>query len=433
MRGTFLALGALTAGLAGMAGLTVVNAQSSLDSRINARADGLVGITYASRDDVCGYGGTSIRIGSGTFIGEGSWISHNGEWESNQPCERGPVRVLLTRAEGRTVGLKVAVGGAGWPAGTTELGAVSATQAASYFLAQAAALDGRLGREALLPAVLADSSETWRGLLGIARNRQLSRGLRESATSWLGREAAGAGAGAREIATALNQLAGDREEPASLRTRAVQALARNDGQGTASLIALSDASDPVVSRAALQALGRSADPRARDALRRKVRDGSIPESLRDEAIKALGGRDAVPSDYAMLRELYPRLTDAPSRNAVVEALAEAGGSDNLAWLMNQAKDANASASDRSRAVRGAVRAGATTADLIRLYDGGQDRRVKEALVEALARIGDRAAFDKLLSIARTETDPQIRRSAISRLSKSGDARVTEMLKDIVEK
>jgi HEAT repeat protein len=425
-----LALGALAAGLTGSA-----LAAQSLESRIGAKPDGLVGLQFASRSDVCGYGGSHFRIGGGTFLGEGTWVNtdHNGEWESNDTCERGAVRVLLTRAEGRTVGVKVRIGGSEWPAGTTELGTIGAAQAAGYFLAQAAELDGRLGREALLPAVLADSSEAWRGLLGIARNRALSRGLRESATGWLGRESAGAGAGGREIATALNQLAADREEPASLRTRAVQALARNDGQGTASLIALSEAQDPVVSRAAFQALGRSSDPRARDALRRKVRDGSVPENLRHEVIKALGSRDALPSDYALLRELFPKLTDNRSRDAVIEALAEAGGNENLRWLMTQARDGSASSSDRSRAVRGAVRAGARTEDLIQLWDAGQDRRVKETLVEAFARIGDRAATDKLISIAKTETDVQIRRAAINRLAKSGDERVNAALKELVER
>ena len=424
---------ALVALAAVMAGPTL--AAQSLESRIGAKSDGLVGLQYASRSDVCGYGGSHFRIGAGTFVGEGTWINtdSHGEWQSNETCERGAVRVLLTRAEGRTVGIKVRIGGTDWPAGTSEIGTVGAAQASGYFLAQAAELDGRLGREALVPAVLADSSEAWRGLLGIAKNRSLSRGLRESATGWLGRESAGAGTGGPEIATALNQLAGDREEPATLRTRAVQALARNDGQGTTALIALSEAQDPVVSRAAFQALGRSSDPRARDALRKKVRDGSVPENIRHEAIKALGGRDAMPSDYALLREIFPKLTDNPSRDAVIEALAEAGGNENLRWLMAQARDVSASSSDRSRAVRGAVRAGARTEDLIQLWDAGQDRRVKETLVESLARIGDRAATDKLISIAKTETDVQIRRAAINRLAKSGDERVNAALKELVER
>ncbi|HEX9895735.1 MAG TPA: HEAT repeat domain-containing protein, partial [Gemmatimonadales bacterium] len=356
MRPLPLALGAILIGFPG--GLRL-EAQS-LESRIAARQDGLVGLQFASRPDACGFGSSYIRIGNGTFIGEGTWVTSDGDLDGHSNCERGPVRVLLSRAEGRTVSLKVGIGGGAWPAGTSDIGSVGAAQAASYFLAQATELDGRLGREALLPAVLADSTPVWRGLLDIARNRGLSRGLRESATGWLGREGSSAGAEAREIGTALNQLASDREEPAGLRSRAVQSLARIEGHGTASLITLADAQDPVVSRAAFQALGRSSDPRARDVLRRKVRDGSVAENLRHEAIRALGSRDASPADYALLREIWPRLTDNRSQDAVIDALGEAGGSENLRWLMAQARDGATASSDRARAVRGAVRAGART-------------------------------------------------------------------------
>ena len=281
--------------------------------------------------------------------------------------------------------------------------------------------------------VLAEGAEVWRGLVEISRNRALSRGLRESATGWLGREALTTPSATGEIVTTLRQLAEDREESAGLRTRAVRSIARLDGQATAALVSLADANDPVISRAAFQSLGRSADPRARDALRRKVREGTIPEGSRKAAIEALGGRDAVAADFTLLREIWPRLTDEASREGVINALAEAGGAENLRWLLAQSADSQMSASDRARAIRGAVRAGATTADLIRLYDAGQDRRVKDALIEAMGRIGDRAAVDKLIQIAREDTDPQIRRRAVNRLSKSSDERAIAALKAMVER
>jgi HEAT repeat protein len=404
----------------------------TLSSRIDSVRAGLVGLQFPARPDVCGRGTSYIRIGGSTLVGDGISISENDDVVGPAGCETGPVRVLLTRADSRTVGLRIGMGGA-WPEGTRDLGQVPPQEAASYFLSLASQVDGRLGREALLPAVVAEGAEVWRGLLAIARNRALSRGLRESAAGWLGHETVTAGSPAEEIVTALRQLAENREESAGLRTRAVRSLARLDGAGTPALIALADANDPVTSRAAFQALGRSADPRAREALRRKVRDGTLPEGSRKAAIEALGGRDAVAADYALLREIWPRLTDESSREAVINALGEAGGAENQRWLLTQAGTAELAAADRARAVRGAVRAGAATADLVRLFDAGQDRRVKEALVEALARIGDRAAIDKLIQIARTETDPQIRRRAITRLSRSSDERAAAALKELVEK
>jgi len=419
--------------LAGLACVPAAGAQG-LGGRINAQRDGYLGLSYAARADVCGHGTSYLRIGTSTFVGSGSYVTINGDHHDGGICERGPIRVLITRAEGRTVGLKVGIAGGPWPEGTTDLGTVGASQAADYFLGLAAESDGRLGREALLPAVLADSAQVWRGLLRIAQDRKLSRGLREIATGWLGREAGWQGSDAsREITTALTAIAGNREEPASLRSRAVSALGRNEGSGTAALVRLADSEDPVVARAALQSLGRSSDPRARDVLRRKVRDGSLPEGTRHAAIRSLGGSDAVPSDFALLRELWPSMTDGSSREAVLESLAEAGGAENVRWLLAQAANTSLPANDRARAVRAAGRAGATTEEVSHLWDAGQERRVKEALLDALLRIGDRASIDKVTAIAQSETDPQVRRAAINRLAKLGDEKANAVLKDMVEK
>ncbi len=419
--------------LAGLACVPAAGAQA-IAGRINAQRDGYVGLSFAARADVCGYGTSYLRIGHGTFASANSYVTINGDRDDAGACERGPVRVLITRAEGRTVGLKTGVAGGPWPAGTTELGAVPAAQAAEWFMGLATEADGRLGREALLPAVLADSSNAWRGLLRIAQDRKLSRGLRESATGWLGREAAWQGNDAsREITAALTTMAGNRDEPRSLRARAVSALGRNEGAGTTALVRLADSEDPVVARAALQSLGRSSDPRAREVLRKKVRDGSLTDGTRHQAIRSLGGSDAVPADYALLRELWPTLAEGSSREAVLESLAEAGGAENVRWLLAQAANTSLPSKDRARAVRAAGRAGATSDELSRLWDAGQDRRVKEALLDALLRIGDRASIDKVTSIAQSETDVQVRRAAINRLAKLGDERANAVLKEMVEK
>jgi HEAT repeat protein len=59
--------------------------------------------------------------------------------------------------------------------------------------------------------------------------------------------------------------------------------------------------------------------------------------------------------------------------------------------------------------------------------------LKEALLDALIRIGDRASIDKVTAIAQSETDVQIRRAAINRLAKLGDSKANAMLKEMVEK
>ena len=81
----------------------------------------------------------------------------------------------------------------------------------------------------------------------------------------------------------------------------------------------------------------------------------------------------------------------------------------------------------------ARKAGASIAELVRLYDGTRDARLKESLIAIYVQSGERAATDKLISIARTEEDRALRRRAISRLAKSDDPRVKEALAQIVER
>jgi HEAT repeat protein len=79
----------------------------------------------------------------------------------------------------------------------------------------------------------------------------------------------------------------------------------------------------------------------------------------------------------------------------------------------------------------AARAGVPTSELVRLYDGTSDQRLKEAVVSLLVRTGDEASTNKLIAILRDETNYNIRRSLISRLSNSDDPRIRQALKDIV--
>ena len=66
-----------------------------------------------------------------------------------------------------------------------------------------------------------------------------------------------------------------------------------------------------------------------------------------------------------LRDLYPTLDSEKERDAVLSAVANAGGSDNANWLLDIAKSKTEPANRRRRAV-----------SLLSRYD---DTRVKEAL------------------------------------------------------
>ena len=72
-------------------------------------------------------------------------------------------------------------------------------------------------------------------------------------------------------------------------------------------------------------------------------------------------------------------------------------------------------------------------DLGKLFDSLSERELRSAVVHQLAAREDAAAVDKLIEIAKSGTDPQIRREAISSLARKKDPRTTKLLLELVEK
>ena len=423
------ARGLIGAGAAALAVAAQLGAQGSLRSRVEGSGDGRVQFHYSARADVCGVG-PAIQIGRSTFFTTGMVNSFDGM--DRTPCQRGPVAVRVTRSGGAVVGIEVEIAPASVPDGVTDLGAVAAPAAAEYFLDLAGRADGRPGREAILPAVLADSATVWPGLLALARNRELSRSVRQSAMGWLGRELDRLGEEeSRKVSAALVAVAGDGDETLPIRQQAVSVLARSQRADLAALTRMAGGNDPWLRQAAIQGLASSGDPRARDFLRGAFQDPALPDQLRVAVIRGLGRDYATGRDLELLRSGYASLGSTAAKQAVLSVLAEQGGSANLQWLLVKASDAAAPPELRAEAIQAAQRAGATTVQLGKLYDEAPDRQGKEAAISALFRNGERTAVDRLIQIARTETDPSVRRSVISRLGRLEDEKVKAMLKEMV--
>jgi len=416
--------------LALVTAVALLPAQSGLRGRVEGAGDARVQFSYTARADVCG-AGSWIQIGTSTYVSSGGGIGSSGGIERT-PCQRGPVVVRVTRAGGAVVGVDAELAPERTPEGVTDLGRVSGAAAAEYLLDLAARADGRPGREAIMPAVLADSAIVWPGLIALARNRAISRSVRSSAMSWLGREIDRAsGADARQASAALVGMATDGDETLPIRQQAVQVLARSERADLAALTRMANGTDGWLRQASVQALAGSGDPRALDFLRAAFQDPALPEALRTTVIRGLGREYATPKDLELLRSRYAGMATVSTRQAIISVMGEHGGSANLQWLLGIAADPETASEQRAQAVEAAQRAGATTEQLGRLYSGSPDRRGKEAAINALFKNGDRQAVDRLIMIARTETDPAVRRSLISRLGRLEDERVKELLKELV--
>jgi HEAT repeat protein len=206
------------------------------------------------------------------------------------------------------------------------------------------------------------------------------------------------------------------------------------GDGIPALIELSRGSaDGWLATHAMRALARSGDPRSRQYLRTAAQRTDLPDEVQATVLAGIGGEYATGSDAAFLRDRYRSLQGDRSREAVVSALAGMGGAENARWLLGVARDADQPMRARQRAVQLAEKAGVPPQELVRLYDQVDEREVREALLSAFAQIGTRATTDKLLAVAKSDTDVALRRRAVSHMSRSQDPRVRQALREIVER
>jgi HEAT repeat protein len=393
-----------------------------------------VHFTFAAREGVCGNGRSFISVGSDVHIG--SYSMSDGRL--TEACERGPVCVVLDRADGGVIDVNTYVGRVRGESASaadegTNLGTARAAEAAQYLLGLAATVDGKPGRDAILPAVLADSVDVTPQLLAIARDETRPRETRRTAISWAGRQPDVGGAAAR-VAEALVRIARNENDNNAVRQQALNTLARLDhGAGIPALMELARAgSDTWLTRESIQALAHSGDPRARGYLRSIVERADLPDELLAIAIRGVGREFATPRDAALLRQVFPKLTSERTKHSVIGTLAELGGGENERWLLGVARDENERHSTRQHALRQARRAGAPIGDLVALYDRTNDPRMKEILISVYAESGDKAATDKLLAILSSEENPALRRRVIHQLSRSDDPRVKAALRKIVD-
>lgn len=221
----------------------------SLAERVRQAPDGSVRLRFAARAGVCGSLGGGIRTRD----------RDDDQWSSD--CDAGPVHVLLTTSGGQVRRLRVRVGGHWTPAvgAVTDLGTVSAPEAAGWLVDLATADGGRnerVANDAILGATLADSVVIWPRLLQLAQRADLASGTRRAATFWLGQAA---GDAATQGLVDLVDDAGDRE----VREAAVFAISqRPAAEGVPALLRLARThKDPEVRRKAIFWLGQQDDPR----------------------------------------------------------------------------------------------------------------------------------------------------------------------------
>jgi hypothetical protein len=221
-------------------------------------------------------------------------------------CFSGPVRVAIGRANGESVSYRVHVGGR-WNASddATDLGVVSAPDAARFFLDEAKRASGNNSMYALAAAVFADSVDLTPELARMARSSDLRPELRRRAVFWIGSY------DDPRAAQTLRSIVSEESLGDEARGDAIIAMGRDDisDDNVAWLRDLYPRLSPKLKDNVFLAVSRSDGPRASHWLAAVAADANESEHTREQAMFWLGQGRAPTAD---LVRLYDRLGNEPT-------------------------------------------------------------------------------------------------------------------------
>jgi HEAT repeat protein len=181
---------------------------------------------------------------------------------------------------------------------------------------------------------------------------------------------------------------------------------------------------------ALFALSQQHSPRAGQILRGYAETATAPSEARLKAIFWLGQRPSA-ENAAFLRALYAKLSNDELKEKVIFSLSQSRSAENNRWLIDLALNERESIEMRKKALFWAGQTGGDLDELAALYDRMQNHDMKEQLVFVYSQRHETAALDKLIQIAKTEPDRELRRKAIFWLGQSHDPRAAQVLLEII--
>lgn len=196
-----------------------------------------------------------------------------------------------------------------------------------------------------------------------------------------------------------------------------------------------DSKDEAVQERALFSLSQRKSERAQQAMRDYATRTDVSPQLRERAIFWLGQRRSE-ENAKFLRDAFTKTDNEEVRERILFSLAQMKGMGNDAFILDQAANPKLSIDLRKQALFWASQQGmVSTAQLASIYDKNTDLEMREQVVFVLAQRGnkDGSAVDKLLEIAKTEKNADLRKRAIFWLGQSKDPRAAKLLQELIER
>lgn len=367
--------------------------------RISAVRDGKVRMTFAVREDICGWGdGITTNRDEKNSRQRTSWSPGRSEdviYEGGY-CSEGPARVVITMANGAPYRIKAYVGGQ-WrqASGVTDIGNVSVKDATDYLLSIANTQSGKVAEEAIFPVTLADSVNVTQPLYALGKNQSRPRDVRGQAIFW------------------LSQVEDE---------RAVGLLED----------ILKTARDEDIADKAIFGLSQHRSGKGYPILRAYAENEGHSEEQRGKAIFWLGQRHGDDREN-YLRGLYSRLRSENLKDKVIFSMSQQKSDESRQWLLDLVSNTREPVEMRKKALFWAGQGGAPIEKLAGLYSRMDNRELKEHMIFVFSQRRERAALDKLMDIARNDPDRENRKKAMFWLGQSRDSRVSAFLSDMINR
>ncbi len=200
---------------------------------------------------------------------------------------------------------------------------------------------------------------------------------------------------------------------------------------------LKTAPDEQTQRSAISALGSIDSDRARRAVRAIIERTDATERVRYDAIISLSrerdGRMVTAEEMAYLRSLYGKVESPKLKEAVLTSASRVASQENEQFLLGIARNTNETPSLRASALQRLGRMETVkVADIAKLYEVADSRAMREQILSALSQRKEPEAIDKMMDIAKKDTDPRIRTYAINLLTRSNNDRAKQLLKEMIE-
>lgn len=197
---------------------------------------------------------------------------------------------------------------------------------------------------------------------------------------------------------------------------------------------LFSAGDDELRKKAIFALSQQKqNDRARQAIRRAAESDKLSEDMRGEAIFWLGNANIADLEY--FKTLFQKTANLELRKKIVFAVSQTKFPGASAWLIDIARDKSADIEVRKDAIFYAGQHSVIDfAQISSLYDQSKgDGELQEHILFILSQRREPGAVDKLMDVAKSDSNIERRKNALFWLGQKNDPRVKQFLRDLINK